>query len=171
MATQQTPQLIKDYAWYTDGVGKIGLTPKIKLPDLEMLTEDYLAGGMAGAIELDFALVEKLMSTVTLAEPDPQIFRQFGLMNGENLTHVFRSALQGRGEVVAFKITMVGRCKKIAFDEIERKKLSNIDIEITCVGLKIEHGTEVLVDIDLVGGNLVTGGVDRRAGINAALGI
>jgi len=171
MSQQQLPQVLVDYAWYADGVGKVGLVPKIKLPDFAVITEEYSASGMAADVDIDMGMIEKLVSTVTLAEPDPGIFKQFGLANGQEKSYVFRSALQGRGEVVPFTIFMQARIMKLNMAEIERKKISTIDLELSIASIRIMHGADELMSIDVEAGKWIVGGVDRRAGINAALGI
>ena len=168
--TRATPQVIVDYAWYMDGKGLIGLTPKIKLPELTKVVEEYVSGGMSAAIDIDMGMVEKMEMTVTLAEPNASTLKQFGLQNGQEKQYTFRSALRGKGDAVPFVFKVTGRVYGLNIDEIERKKLATTECKLTLATLKVEHSGEVLIDIDAEGGKFTVGGVDQRASINAALG-
>lgn len=169
---RRAPKMLVDYAWYQDGIGMIGLVPKVKLPPLTRIVEDYLAGGMVGAIKIDMGAIETEDIEVTLAEPNPSTIKMFGLTNGEEKPFTFRAAYQGPGAAVdRFKVQVYGRVYGLDLGELERKKLTEVPCKITWTKLKMEYNGEVLIDIDLLSGKEVVGGVDRRAGINAALGI
>ena len=162
---RRTPKMLVDYAWYQDGVGMIGLVPKVKLPPLTRVVEEYIAGGMVGPMETEDV-------EVTLAEPNPSTIKLFGLTSGNEKPFTFRAAYKGSGaEVDAMKVQIYGRVIGIDLGELERKKLTEVSCKITWTKLKMEYKGEVLADIDLISGKEEIGGVDRRAGINAALGI
>lgn len=164
------PQVLIDYAWYQDGVGLIGKTPKIKLPELTKVVEEYVAGGMAAPVDIDMGVVEKLEMTVTLAEPNAETIKLFGLANGQEKQFVFRSALRGNADAIPFTIRVTGRVYGLSIDEIERKKLATTECKITLTSLKMEHSGDVLVHIDAEGGTFIVGGTDLRKSVNAALG-
>jgi len=165
------PKMLVDFAWYADGVGKIAEVPKIKLPDLNKVMEEYSAGGMAGSVEIFMGMIETLTSTVTLASPDPEIMKLFGITNGDERQFTFRGAISGRDGTDSYVIRTLGQIKNWNPDEIERKKLSQVNVEITHTTLKIEHAGKVIVDIDVEGGTLIIDNVDLRSNINSALGI
>lgn len=169
---RRTPKTLVDYAWYQDGVGMIGLVPKVKLPPLTRVVEEYIAGGMVGPIKIDMGTMETEDVEVTLAEPNPNTIKLFGLGNGEEKPFTFRAAYKGSGtDVEGMKVQIYGRVIGIDLGELERKKLTEVSCKITWTKLKMEYKGEVLADIDLISGKEEVGGVDRRAGINAALGI
>lgn len=165
-----TPKVLVDYNWSADGIGKIGLVPKIKLPDFSKVMEEYQAGGMAAAIEIFMGMIELQTMTVTLAEPDPQVLKLFRFTNGEEKMFTFRSALAGRGAAEGFKVQCQAQLKKFSMDEIERKKPSNFDFELSLVSYRLERNGEVIMDVDAEGGRLVVDGVDLRADINSLIG-
>lgn len=169
---RRAPKTLVDYAWYQDGKGMIGLVPKVKLPPFTRIVEEYIAGGMVGAIKIDMGAIETDDLEVTLAEPNPSTIKMFGLTNGDEKPFTFRAAYKGSGSTVdKLKVQVYGRIIGLDLGELERKKLSETSCKITWTKLKMEYAGEVLMDIDLIGGKEVVGGVDRRAGINAALGI
>ncbi|WP_422134960.1 phage major tail tube protein [Endozoicomonas sp. ALD040] len=167
-----TPKVLVDYDWFADGVGKLGLVPKIKLPDFEKVMEEYNAGGMAAAIEIFMGMIELQTMTVTLAEPDAQVLKLFKFTNGEEKQFTFRSALsgRGRGSEEGFVIRCQAQLKKFSMEEIERKKLPSCDFELSLVTFKMERNGSVIFDVDAEGGRLIVDGVDLRAGINDLIG-
>ncbi|WP_067519535.1 phage major tail tube protein [Endozoicomonas ascidiicola] len=165
-----TPKVLADYNWFADGIGKVGLVPKIKLPDFTKVMEEYMAGGMAAPIEIFMGCIEAQTMTVTLAEPDPQVLKLFKFTNGEEKMYTFRSALTGRGEAEGFVVKCQAQLKNFSMDDIERKKLSNCDIEMTLVTYKLERKGEVIFDVDADGGQLIVDGKDLRADINNLIG-
>mgnify|MGYP000105799673 CR=1 FL=1 len=165
------PQVLIDFAWYQDGSGLIGRCPKVKLPELTKVVEEYIAGGMAAPIDIDMGMVEKMEITPSLAEPNVETIKLFGLSNGNEKPFTFRGALRGKGDAVPMVIRTTGRVIGLNIDEIERKKLASTECKITVATLKVEINGEVLIDIDAEGGKFVVGGVDQRASINAALGV
>ena len=82
----------------------------------------------------------------------------------------FRSALAGRGAPEGFVIRCQAQLKKFSMEDIERKKLSNCDFELSLVTYKLERNGAVIMDVDAEGGQLVIDGVDLRAGINDLIG-
>ena len=146
------PKVLADYNWFADGVGKVGLVPKIKLPDFTKVMEEYNAGGMAAAIEVFMGQIELQTMTVTLAEPDAQVLKLMKFTNGEERMFTFRSALAGRGGAEGFVIRCEAQLKGFSMDEIERKKISNMDIELTLTSFKLERNGEVIISVDAEGG-------------------
>lgn len=169
---RRAPKVLVDYAWYQDGIGLIGLVTKVKLPPLTRVVEDYIAGGMVGSIKIDMGIIETDDVEVTIAELNPATIKLFGLSNGDEKPFTFRAAYKGIGmQVDPFKVQIYGRVIGIDLGDLERKKVSEVNCKITWTKLKMEYAGEVLIDLDLLAGKEVVGGVNRRAGINAALGI
>ncbi|SIO94668.1 phage major tail tube protein [Vibrio spartinae] len=168
---RRPPKVLADFAWYQDGVGMIGLTPKIKLPPLTREVEEYIAGGMAGTIKIDMAAVQAEDLEVTLAEPNIETIKMFGLANGQEKQFVFRSAMKGTSSVDKFVVKVLGRVIGLELGEIERKKLAETTCKITWTEYTIENNGEEILKIDLISGIERVGGTDLRAEINKALGI
>ncbi|HFG1702924.1 TPA: phage major tail tube protein [Vibrio cholerae] len=168
---RRPPKVLADYAWFQDGRGMIGLVPKVKLPPLNRVVEEYLAGGMVGAIKLDMGVVETEDLEVTIAEPNATTIAMFGLTNGLEKPFVFRSALQGQSGVDSFIVKVNGRVIGLDMGEFERKKVAEMACKITWTTYTILHNGVELVHIDIMAGIERVGGVNLRAGINKALGI
>ncbi|EOV1173354.1 phage major tail tube protein [Vibrio fluvialis] len=168
---RRPPKVLADYAWFQDGIGLIGLVPKVKLPPLNRAVEEYLAGGMSGAIKVDMAAVETEDIEITIAELNATTIAMFGLTNGLEKPFVFRSALQGQNGVESFTVKATGRVIGLDMGEFERKKLTEMTCKITWTTYSIFSGAIELLHIDLLSGIERVGGVDLRSDIRAALGI
>lgn len=168
---RRPPKVLADYVWYQDGRGMLGLVPKVKLPPLNQVVEEYIAGGMVGAIKLDMGVVETEDLEVTIAEPNAETIKLFGLTNGQEKQFVFRSALQSSMGVEKFVVKVIGRVIGLDIGELERKKVAEMPCKITWTTYSIEQGGSELVYIDLLSGINRVGGVNLREGINSALGI
>ncbi|MFM2590040.1 phage major tail tube protein [Vibrio sp. TBV020] len=168
---RRPPKVLADYVWYQDGRGMLGLVPKVKLPPLNQVVEEYIAGGMVGAIKLDMGVVETEDLEVTIAEPNAETIKLFGLTNGQEKQFVFRSALQSSMGVEKFVVKVTGRVIGLDMGELERKKVAEMPCKITWTTYSIEQGGAELVYIDLLSGINRVGGVNLREGINSALGI
>lgn len=165
-----TPKVLVDYNWFADGVGKVGLVTKIKLPDFTKVMEEYQAGGMAAPVEVFMGMIETQTMTVTLAEPDPQVLKLFRFTNGEERLFTFRSALAGRGSQEGFVIRCQAQLKSFSMDDIERKSLASCDVELALTAYKLERNGDVIFDVDAEGGRLIVNGLDLRANINSLIG-
>ena len=75
------PKLQKNFNVRINGLSYSGLATEVKLPDLKIKTEEYLAAGMDGPIPIDMGL-EKLEAELTLSEFSSDIAAMFGLRIG-----------------------------------------------------------------------------------------
>ena len=165
------PAVLVDFAWYQDGRGLLGRVPKLTLPEFQMVVEEYIAGGMAAPVDIVMGVIEKMGATITLSEPVKETIKLFGLANGQEKGFTFRGALKGPNGVERWVIRVQGLVTGLKFDDPERKKLVNTECKLSISSIKMELGTETVVDVDAVSGTMIIGGVDLRADVNAALGI
>ena len=66
------PQIMKDINIFVDGIGHLGTSEEIKLPNIKFKTEGFNRGGFEKEISL--GTFEKLEAEVTLAEYSPIVF-------------------------------------------------------------------------------------------------
>jgi len=168
---RRPPSVLADFVWYQDGRGMIGQVPKVKLPPLKRVVEEYIAGGMVGAIKLDMGVIETEDLEVTLSEPNIETIKLFGLMNGEERPFVFRGGLLKNGNVESYVVKVMGRLYDLDLGEAERQKVQELTCKITWTTYTILHENTEIVHIDLLGGVERVGGVNLREGLNRALGI
>ena len=54
---RRPPKVLADYVWYQDGRGMLGLVSKVKLPPLNQVVEEYIAGGMVARLNSIWVLL------------------------------------------------------------------------------------------------------------------
>lgn len=78
------PKILKNFNVLVDGRGYAGRIDEITLPKLTIKTEEYRAGGMDIPISIDMGM-EKLEVDFIFAEYDSELFRLFGLIDGNSV--------------------------------------------------------------------------------------
>lgn len=164
------PHKLKDMRLFVDGTRYAGEIPEITLPKLAIKTEAYRGGGMLGEIDIDMGL-DKLEAEVKAGGLLKELFRGFGAPTHDAVLVRFAGAYQSEsGGVQALETVMRGRVAEI--DPGSAKPGSDTEhtfkYSLTYYRLDIDGQNEI--EIDLVGGTYIVGGIDRRAEINALLG-
>lgn len=144
-----------------------------KLPDLQEMFQDHLAGG--APVQVEFAVgIQKLEPTFKLKGFDPDLLVQFGL-GSKKLTRftgygVMRD--QRTGEAIQSIATIEGRLGKAAGDEQKRGELAGYEYAINQVmHYELTFGGRELMYWDYFTNTLRMGGVDQQAETNRLLGI
>lgn len=164
------PRVLKNFTVYVDGVNYIGRVETCKLPDLQVNTADFRAGGMDAPIELDMGM-NKLNATLTFAEYDPALIKKFGLFSA-NTPIVLRGAIQRQGEsAVPVVIRMQGGVNQLSKGDWQSGQNSQLTVGVNANTYKEQVNGETLVDIDVLNMVRIIGGVDQLAGIRDALGV
>lgn len=167
----EIPKALVDYAMQADGHGLVGVCSKIKLPQLKVITEELLAGGMAAAIDVDMAAVEKMELKATLLEPKTEVLTLFGLGNGNEKPYTFRSALKGKGAAESLVVKVKGNLNDIDISDIERKKPTETEVMISLTQFGLFRSGKELIFIDAEAGIIRVNGVNKRGDINTILGV
>lgn len=94
------PKILKNFNAFVDGRGYAGRIDEISLPKLSIKTEEHRAGGMDIPVAIDMGM-EKLEAELTFSEYDPELFRLFGLVDGNAVSLTLRGGLQ---EAVMLKL-------------------------------------------------------------------
>lgn len=163
------PRVLKGFTVYVDGRGHIGRVESAKLPPLSLVTEAYRGAGMDAEIDIDMGM-EKLDCSIVLADYDPSIIKLFGLFNG-NVPIVMRGAFQRQGEAaIPVVIRLNGGIKNLDRDDWTQGKRTTMNLMANCTSYSEEINGEKVVDIDILNGIRVIGGVDQLASVRAALG-
>lgn len=166
------PKLLKDFNVVLDGKPLLGVAKKIKLPELEREVEQYRAAGMLGKVGLDLGIKEMKIE-LTLGEYSEQAMRLWGVFDAGGVNLRFMGALRGddgNGKVDALEISVRGRFIKLSDSEAESGKASEMQAEMPITYYKRTRNDQVEVEIDLINGVEVVGGVDRTAAVRAAIG-
>jgi uncharacterized protein len=164
-------QLLKNFNLYVDGRGYAGSVDEVQLPALNILEEDYRAGGMDAPVGIDMGM-EKLEATFRISKFDRELLGQFGVSPGATVPFVVRGALESLdGTVQAVVVTMRGRIKGIEFEAITPGTKAGLTISVSLQAYRYEQDGVTVHDIDVPNMTRVINGVDRLAQIRAAIGL
>ena len=163
--------VLKNLNCFVDGRGYAGTIEEFTPPKLTLKTEDFQAGGMAGAVELTMGH-EKLESDFTLIAVDRVILGTFNVREGFNTQFTCRGALESAdGTVTPVVVAMRGKVKELDCGTWKPGEKAPTKVRFALSYLKITHGATVAQEIDVVNMVYVQNGVDLYAPIRAALGL
>jgi P2 family phage contractile tail tube protein len=164
-------QILKNFNLYVDGRGYAGNVDEVQLPALNVVAEDFRAGGMDAAIELDMGM-EKLEATFKVSKFDRDIISKWGVAAGGNVPLVLRGALESLdGSVQAVVVKLQGRIHGMEFDAITPGAKSGMTFRMAVRAYSYTQDGETLHDIDVVNMKRIIGGVDRLAEQRRAIGL
>jgi uncharacterized protein len=166
------PRKLKNFMLFNDGNAYLGEVPEVTLPKLTRKTDDYRAGGMNGPIKADQGL-EGLELEWTAAGYVVDVLKQFGAIRHDAVALRFAGALQADDseDVHAVEVVARGRHTEIDFGNAKAGEGTEMKIKSALSYYKLSIDGQAVVEIDLVHLVEVVGGVDRMAGVRAALGI
>ena len=162
------PRFFKGMSLYLDGENFIGRVEDVKLPDLNIKTDEYKAGGMDAPVDIEMGM-EKLDLQFTLAEFTPSVIKQLGALTADRQL-VLRAALQRQGEApVGMSVRVQGALKMIGRDNLKQGEKAGMQCTVNCNSYIETQGSEELVNIDILNYKRAIGGVDQLAGMRALL--
>lgn len=163
------PSVNVDFAFYVDGKGQLGLVREAEVPEFEVKTEEWIAGGMAGTVEINMASLSVMLYKLTFGELNVATLATFGLSNGGEKSFVIRMATRNDaiGSLV-YKFT--GSVNKFKTGKIEREKIATTEFEVKAIKSQILINGKEVFYADFVAGDHRVNGVDQRAEINKAIG-
>jgi P2 family phage contractile tail tube protein len=163
------PQTLFNTNLFVDGVNFAGDVPSLTLPKLTTKTDEYRAGGMAGAIEMDQGL-EKMEASFVTKGVRRESLKYFGLADGTAFNATFRGAFRGqKGAVTAVVATLRGRLKEV--DLGDWKAGDPAEIKYAIAYYKLEIDGRLMYEIDMVAGVQVIDGKDQLLEVRNALGL
>lgn len=157
--------ILRKFAVWVDGFGKLGEGENCKLPVMEVNTEDFRAAGMDMPIKVDIGCNPMILE-FKLSSMDPQVYPLWGLYPGREHTFTIRGALAHFADGAAFPAiaTCFGNLHKVEADNFEpnKKILHTFVVDLTYYNLTI--GSHAIYEIDIINGIRMVGGVDQLAG-------
>ncbi len=164
------PRVLHDFSLVIEGRPAHGLVETLTLPKLSRKMDDYQAGGMSGPVSLDLGQ-EALSLSFTLAEFEKDVLRSWGVFGVAALnTRFLGAALADDGSVDAIEISARGRWQVLEMGEAKKGDRAKMKVEMPLAYYSYVANSETLIELDLIQGIEVVGGVDRRAAIRAAIG-
>jgi len=165
------PAKLKNMNLFLEGVSYLGMIGELTPPKISHATEEWRGGGMLGPVEIDNGL-EALTFEWTLGGYAPQVNSQMGELAIDGVLLRAMGAFQSddAGAVTAVELVMRGRHKEL--DRGNWKPGDDTEKKITTALTyykEIIQGITVM-EIDMLAGVYIVGGVDRYAAIRAAIG-
>lgn len=162
------PITIRNFNVFLDGRSWVGVVKTGKLPAVTIQAEDFRGAGMEGPIQIDMGL-EAMTAELEFKEHNPTIVTLFGTRP----LLVLRASAMGQDsfDAQAHVYTMRGLFRSKATGDFGAGSDVMMTATMGVEAFKHELDGEVLMDIDLVSGRRIIGGVDQGASQRAALGI
>lgn len=167
------PKKLVNFNVVIEGRPMAGVAEEITLPVLERAMEEYRAAGMLGPVSLDLGL-EPLSLEFTLAEFNADVLAEWGVPDAAGLGVRFLGAERaddGNGVADAVEVSVRGRWKKIDQGTVKNGELAKMKVEMPLTYFRYTRNGTVLVEIDLVAGTEISGGVNRSQGVLQAIGL
>lgn len=161
----------KNFNLFVDGRGYAGQADEFNAPKLTLQTEEFRAGGMDVPIDVTMGM-EKLTCDFSLKSYDRNVLALFGIVEGSNVPLVVREALESYdGAVTPVVHTMRGKITEIDPGTSKPGELPPLKVTMTLSYYKMQHGDNVVHEIDAENMVRIIGGTDILSGIRNALGI
>lgn len=159
------PKVIRNFNLFVDGTNYAGLCTTVTLPSLRVITDEHRAAGMDSAVLIDLG-VERMELSFTLAEHHPAVFRQFGLISGNDVSVIFRAAKVGQGSApTPYYVTARGMYSEVAPDAVATGEKAMMTATISLRYYLLELDGAPIIEIDVDNYKRVINGVDQLQGI------
>lgn len=140
-------------------------------PNLSVQTEQYRAGGMDSAVDIDMGL-EQMEASFTMSSIDAELLKHFGLVSEKAVPLVFRGALRDDdGTVKPVVVHLRGQVKQIEWGDWEPGSVSETKYMVSARYYKFEHDGETVHEIDVENMIRIIDGTDQLEAMRKALGL
>ena len=160
------PKKLKNLNAHVDGKGYLGEVVEFEQPALALATEDYRGGGMLGSVKIDMGL-EGMEAKLKMGGHVRELIRKFGTPQVDGvrvrLTGAYQSEDGRRAQAVECFIG--GRFSEIGFgtskagDDTEEE----FTVPLSYYRRVVDGITDI--EIDMIAGRFIVGGIDRYAEI------
>ncbi|MEM7047001.1 MAG: phage major tail tube protein [Pseudomonadota bacterium] len=164
------PKTLRNFTAFVDGRGYAGRIEEIELPKLTLKTEEWRGGGMDAPIEIDLGM-EKIETTLTFAEYDRELFKLFGLADGNRVGLTLRGAVQADSASEAVIVTLRGLVKELDAGTWKAGDQASLKMMVAARYYKLEIGGQTIIEIDTENMIRRIGGSDQLASQRQALGV
>lgn len=164
--------ILKNWNLIADGRGYAGNLETYTPPELALATEEFRAGGMDAAVDLDMGM-NKLEASFTLTGYDPEVLILFGIeVGGSGVQLTARGATEDiDGRIHSEAHFMRGTITRMAQGAWKAGESTKVEITISLRYYRHEHDGRVLHEIDVPNMARVVNGVDRLAAQRKAIGL
>lgn len=166
------PRKLKNMNLFHNGNNFIGLVPKVTLPKLARKMEEYRAGGMDGAVDVDMG-GEKLTLDWTAGGMIVEALRSFGATSATAVALRFAGAYQrdDTADVDAVEVVVRGRYSEIDMGESAPGGTTEHKYTMSCAYYRLDINGRTEIEIDQLNMIYIVDGVDILADQRRALGV
>jgi len=163
--------ILKKFNLFVDGVGFAGNAEEVQLPALNIIEEDFRAGGMDSPIGLDMG-IEKLETSFKIAGFASVVLKQFGLAEGQETQLTARGSLESLdGTKTPVVVQMRGKIKTAEPDAWQGGQKSGWSFTVSLRYYKFDQNGETIHEIDVLNMKRVINGTDQLAQHRANIGL
>lgn len=164
------PKIIKNFNLFVDGYSYAGTCDEVRLPDMRLKVDEHRGAAMDVPVPIDVGM-EKMDLGFTMADHQPDVFRQFGLRNQNAVQITFRAAMVDDTTVTPYVVVAHGMYQEIKLGTVRNGDRNRLEAMIGLRYFSLTIGTELLIEIDSDNFIRNIDGVDQMADIRAALGL
>ncbi|HEY0624663.1 phage major tail tube protein [Sphingomonas sp.] len=166
------PRVLKVMTTVIDGIGYVGETKTMKLPNLDRKLESWRGGGMDRPVKLDLGGGDDFDIEHSYGGPIREVIRQYGLptLTGVQIRWVGSFQNDDTGELTTIEIVVRGRHEEIDRGDQQSGEMGEFKVKTACAYYKEIWNGRTEVEIDILGGICIVDGVDIMAAHRAAIG-
>jgi hypothetical protein len=155
-----------------NGKGTAGIIEETELPEIEVKTDEFRAGGMDAPTELDMGQAA-MGAKLKICDPDEDILSLVGIVPGNATRMILRGAFVRDHDNVTVPVVaeLGGKFKKGSFEAWKSGDKSGISIDMAVDYYKLTVNGREIYEIDVLNCKRIIGGVDQLAAQRAAIGI
>lgn len=165
------PRKLKNFNVFSDGESFLGQAKTITLPELKRVMESWRGGGMSGPVKIDLGQDEIQLKAV-YGGLMIQALRQYAAVRHDAVQLRFAGAYQrdDTGAVDAVEVVIRGRHEGLEFGDAEAGSDTEHTVTTTCSYFKLMVNNLTVIELDLVNGIEIVGGVDRLEQVRQIIG-
>lgn len=161
----------KNFNAFVDGRGYAGQVDEFNAPKLTLITEEFRAGGMDAAIDVNMGM-EKLVADFSLKAYDANVLALWGVAEGQEVPFTLRESLESfDGTVKAVVHSMRGKITELDPGTSKAGELPLLKATLSLTYYKLDHDGATIHEIDVPNMVRIVNGVDALAAIRSALAI
>jgi P2 family phage contractile tail tube protein len=161
----------KNFTLSVDGRGYAGDIEEFNAPKLTLKTDEFRAGGMDAPIKLNMGM-EVMDCDFSMKSYSADVMALFGLAEGNLVPLIAREVLESAdGTVTAVIHTIYGTVTEMDPGTSKPGEAAMLKITMNLRYYKLEHGSRIVHEVDIVNMIHVVDGADVLADQRAALGL
>ena len=163
--------IITNFALWVDGRTFAGNAENVKLPTLELKTEEFRAGGMDAPIDIEMGM-NKLDASFTLSQFSPDILNLWGVTTGSTVPLVLRASAKNElGIEKPVEVRLQGKIIKVDPSDFKSGEAVKLDVMVNCTFYQLKFDGSIVHSIDIPNMVRVVNGVDQLLQRKINLGI